>query len=459
MDAGQRACITVSLLHILSEMQNAGKNANIQKNAYIKFMCWLYYKFERILNHMGKEKLPKILYEGYVTDYELKMLRILSGTGCDILLLQTAGDEAYLKVDRESRHSRILQAAGSGAFPKGFTIPELQRELDKKGPLSEMQVEQPEKMVSTNTWLTGDLFSDSLKEPGQRGVDKSYYYNMFVRIRGVEEPGNYQNELFRWKAKLESQKRTVVLVEKVIRVPGVDETAGIKRKSYRTAEQLLFDLSSHLIFPKNRELEKLAKKSFFDVLTEENQKEGAGLTRLSNRAICLICWINRYLPQLFSTWKIEAPPVFLFYGVCSNENEAVWLRFLSKMPVDVFEICPDLNLPCKLSDRFLFDRTYENSLPLEGFPTQVGSAPLRTVAYNAEQDLNTVLYQDTGLYRNKQFKKAIPMQLKTTYEEIAILWDQEAKFRPGFDALGAVSYTHLNAGRSLLPPPVRSFPE
>ena len=50
--------------------------------------------------------------------------------------------------------------------------------------------------------------------------------------------------------------------------------------------------------------------------------------------------------------------------------------------------------------------------------------------------LNTVLYQDTGLYRNKQFKKAIPMQLKTTYEEIAILWDQEAKFRPGFDALG-----------------------
>ncbi len=44
------------------------------KNAYIKFMCWLYYKFERIVNLLGQEKVPKILYEGSISNYELLLI-------------------------------------------------------------------------------------------------------------------------------------------------------------------------------------------------------------------------------------------------------------------------------------------------------------------------------------------------------------------------------------------------
>ena len=29
------------------------------KNAYIKFMCWLYYKFERIVNLLGENSRPE----------------------------------------------------------------------------------------------------------------------------------------------------------------------------------------------------------------------------------------------------------------------------------------------------------------------------------------------------------------------------------------------------------------
>ena len=35
-------------------MQRAGKTEGMLKNAYIKFMCWLYYKFERIVNLLGE---------------------------------------------------------------------------------------------------------------------------------------------------------------------------------------------------------------------------------------------------------------------------------------------------------------------------------------------------------------------------------------------------------------------
>ena len=48
------------------------------RNAYIKFMCWLYYKFERIVNQLGQERLPKILYVGSVSNYELLLLGVLS---------------------------------------------------------------------------------------------------------------------------------------------------------------------------------------------------------------------------------------------------------------------------------------------------------------------------------------------------------------------------------------------
>ena len=33
----------------LEDLKKAGKNENILKNAYIKFMCWLYYRFSRVL--------------------------------------------------------------------------------------------------------------------------------------------------------------------------------------------------------------------------------------------------------------------------------------------------------------------------------------------------------------------------------------------------------------------------
>lgn len=37
------------------------------------------------------------------------------------------------------------------------------------------------------------------------------------------------------------------------------------------------------------------------------------------------------------------------------------------------------------------------------------------------------------MYRNQQYARANTVTLQTTYEEIALLWDQEVKYRPNFD--------------------------
>jgi len=66
MTEAQRQNVAQSIYDTLCGLKRAGKNDNMLKNAYIKFMCWLYYKFERIISRLGDEKLPKILYDGAV---------------------------------------------------------------------------------------------------------------------------------------------------------------------------------------------------------------------------------------------------------------------------------------------------------------------------------------------------------------------------------------------------------
>ena len=43
----------------LDAMRREGKNENMLKNAYIKFMCWFYYKFERMVNNLGRKQCAK----------------------------------------------------------------------------------------------------------------------------------------------------------------------------------------------------------------------------------------------------------------------------------------------------------------------------------------------------------------------------------------------------------------
>ena len=48
MNDFQRQNVAGAIFASIASMRSAGKTENMLKNAYIKFMCWLYYKFERI---------------------------------------------------------------------------------------------------------------------------------------------------------------------------------------------------------------------------------------------------------------------------------------------------------------------------------------------------------------------------------------------------------------------------
>ena len=122
MNDYQRDMVSTGIYSTLEHLQKNGKNENILKNVYIKFMCWLYYKFERIVNQLGNETIPKILYEGDVSNHELLLFRVLSVAGCDIVLLQYQGDVSYQKYDSASDFSHKLDIPDMVDFPKDFNL-------------------------------------------------------------------------------------------------------------------------------------------------------------------------------------------------------------------------------------------------------------------------------------------------------------------------------------------------
>ena len=123
-------------------------------------------------------------------------------------------------------------------------------------------------------------------------------------------------------------------------------------------------------------------------------------------------------------------------GGCKTSSEAMFLSFLARLPVDVLILCPNLNERCCLTDDLLYEVNHTESLMLDRFPVDNSQARMGTAAYHAERELDTLMYQDSGMYRNQQYGKADVINLQTMYEEIRILWDQELKYRPGFSVVG-----------------------
>ena len=78
MHEAQRNQMAEAMYEVLLRLKQSGKTENMLKNAYIKFMCWLYYKLERVVNQLGSDAIAKILYEGEISNYELLLLSVLA---------------------------------------------------------------------------------------------------------------------------------------------------------------------------------------------------------------------------------------------------------------------------------------------------------------------------------------------------------------------------------------------
>ena len=438
MNDYQRGTVARSLFDTLSALRKTGKNDNMLKNAYIKFMCWLYYKFERIVNMLGESKIPKILYEGDISNYELLLVSVLSNAGCDVVLLQYEGDAKYRILDADNRQSDNLELPNMRAFPQDFNLKWIRAKIQEALNNERIYGVKPQILNCTNAWIEGKGFADFKKSTSVRGDDPRLFYNCFYRINGVEDKITYANDLYQLQLELSNSQRRVVIVDECIPKPSMEEIGAVRRRNYVRQDEMLMDLSANIQYTANIELQRVMVKAFLDVLLVEAKEPDMNLNKLTNKAVYMLCWLKRYQKKLFANWKMPEVGCFIHMGPCKDENEALFLRILARMPVDVLILNPNLNAACCVKDTLLYELQFTEALPIKRYPQQSADLQMGTAAYHAERELDGLMYQDTGIYRNYQYDKAVSVTLQTMYEEIQILWKEELKFRPNFSTENGV---------------------
>ncbi len=301
--------------------------------------------------------------------------------------------------------------------------------------------------INTNAWFDlkdekdwhlnkTDLLQElSLNIQAQRGSEEKSYYNMFLRITGVEDKVEYSSELYTWKEKLEKAGKKICVINKLTPATA-EEVEKIQPSKYETPEELINDLALKIRCP-YPQLKNQTIKAFVECMEGEIEKDKDNFTRFTAKGIYLVSWFSRYGRQLFEKNYGENLPVMIYFGVCKNSAESLMLKFFSKLPVDVVIINPRKNQDqkCLLEDERLLDLCLESSLDLSEFPTEITSVNIGTVGFYAEKELEEVLYKETGLYKDLQYEKANSVMLKTMYEEIFIYWNVEIKMRTGFEVI------------------------
>ena len=427
----QRASIADGIYDTLEVLRRQGKNIDILKNNFIRIMCWLYYNFYNIMERLGNDDVHKIIFWGNVNFSELSTLKILSNAGADIILVQPGGDSKYMTIDPKSEYSIDL-GMGSESFPAGFDLQWLlkQHEEDKSKRL--LYSNKASAKANTNTWLSGDLFED-LKNT-RRGENTSFFYNMFARINGCDNRNTYVNNLYLLYQDLKKANRSIKVINNKITNPSVDEISKIKRGNYANENQLIMDLKKNINLKSNTFID-VARDAFVDTMIETGKLMNMDLNKMMNKGIYILCWFQRYIPDLLGNTDIHSPaPILIYFGNVETDTESLFLNMVAKLPIDVIIFNPEKKGD-KLTGERLYEVHFEETLKVNEFPTDGNNLSMGTMAYNAERDLDTMMYSDTGMYRDMQFSKANIIKLSTTYEEINIYWKQEARFRPNFSTV------------------------
>lgn len=405
---------------ILNKSYTQGLSETILKNIYIRILIAIKSKFLDLIKNRGN-----LLYLRKPDKYEFLILTVLGELGVNILIMDTDNSEEI-----EYLCTNIFEVQQGP----------IQETLDyKKIEIKRKQLNSMNNVV--NKWFNFNnckTYEDYLavlntEIPHRREGDN--WKTLNLEIAGVpDKEDTYPILVNSVIQKAKALGRKYVIFEDGIYNPKFEENQAFD-SSFNLKTITPFDiLGPYPIFNKssmqvevNNYIEELIEKRQFIV---ENQKE--------NYIKVLYIWLIRYLNMFYMDRRLDKVPLIVVWGTI-NQREQEFIGLLSLLPIDIVHFSPNTqDMYKELATQEIFKVKFgQTSDKFKTFPKNNTINKVETVAYRAERELDTLLYTDTeGLYRPNQFKDVESVVLKTTYDEIGILWNQEAKYRPSFETLG-----------------------
>lgn len=268
----------------------------------------------------------------------------------------------------------------------------------------------------------------------------------FYRVIGIEDKDKYEKELLQFHKKLKELGQIYFkidqgfdkfinndLIQKASRNWELIERIGL------SSGKIIVDssLKNNIISPINPVKDKLIRDKLAIILNIFMEGQ-SNINIVKNFYIKFLYWIEKYVICPLAAYEYgNINPKILFYGDIQRD-EIYFLILLSLLGFDVIYFHPDrvdsFN-GLEDIDRFSHLIEYPYREALRPFPRELTQKRKETVAYRASVEIDQVLHtEDSGIYRPWQFEnyKLRPSTLKTTYEELLILWKEEARFREGF---------------------------
>ncbi len=415
---------------MLRALSDCGAN---KKNTYYLLLCWL-------IKYLGK-KPGCILYIGAPALKELYFLYMASVAGVKVTAVSYGLDADF---SRFSFGEKVKVCGGKFSAPIQIDFSKL--DLSKEEQLAQMREEighVKDKVKRLDTTAAG-IFEDFLKDRKTRVLKSGGVYTedgelpvYCAALIGYDDDAVYTNMLVKFKESFAGLKKQLIFIEKTLSNPNADEVKALGAIT-RTSTGDMIDALALLIKlggdPTRTALAQNALRELLNSLYNGNQ------TVVFNYGSKIITWLYRCTQARKYAVNYEDIPVILYYGDIS-QSELYFLNFMSRCGFDVIYITPNKSMLEQTRERNPDGRMQIFELPQSkesgSYPDKPIKMKVATVAYSAERELDTMLYGgDAGIYRSFQFPNSQSLTLKTTYEEIGILWKQEARFRTGFSTSG-----------------------
>ena len=469
-------------------------NATKIKNFTLKLLSWIndfvpnLIKNFHIKGENGHDIInPKVVYFGDVKKHEVYFLIFLSRLGCDVVYINSLNHGDFSSIDKEGHYSKIFELSAKAPL-KTNNLPKITQdnELPKSnvatpgtsytnhasnahinnvnttGAAPKVMTQHPfnidkyKHSISPVYKTSNDIIKDFALPLTQRsgfvGKPMPLIPIYFYRYIGIKESSEeYYNELYKLDKQLSTYTSLYMRITSDLPVEANAELVSKTSQIWRTVPQNKDALMQLLVefnaFPNLREdiINSSIIKSFSLILELYFEKEpGINAAKLKNFILKLLMWVYKYVPNLFKKFDYLKTsngdiynPKILYYGDI-KKHEAYFLIFLSLMGCDILYInskedktFAEIDKDCKFTKIIELPDIAE----LKEFPKEEIILRHETAAFRASREIGSIIYnEDDGLYRPWQFEsyKTYPLTLKTTYDELRILWREEARMRPGF---------------------------
>ncbi len=441
-----------------------GVNTSKFKNFVIKILSWCKEYIKQIYISEISDYNPKCIYYGSIKKHESYFIMLLNMVGADILIVEPSGQSEWRNIDKDGK----LLAIFEGKFKENIKENPFGKAKQEAATTAVKEEKAPPKilvnsqgMLAINLKRSLDIFKDIKLKVTDRGgliegkspIVPIYFYRYIGMEQSEFTEIEYNNKIYLLDKELEGSGCNYLKFTGLIEPPKNEEVQQIANGISNIFDKLktldlniIFnDVINYKLLPQyyNKSVNNSIQFAFREMFTIYSKKENTNLTKAKNFLAKLVVWINRYSKTLLKNIPQDGfliyNPKILYFGEIKSA-EVYLLIFFSLIGCDVLYINSDYNgddIFRSIDSNETYTMVQKNDINanLGYFPQEEKLVRKATVAYEASGKVEELLFTpDSGIYKPWQFESynALPITLKTTFEEIAILWEEEARVRPDF---------------------------